>query len=318
MTLNFWRMCIANFLLFASAYMLLPLFALAMPERLGISAPQAGMAYLLFVAGMFAVGPFHAYLCDEYRRKGVMLHSVLIMLAAMVGYIFIDSYTGLLLLVLAHGACLGLASTAGITMAIDITPSHRRSAGNKVYACLARLGMLAGIMGCALLCDARDFRTVAYLALASGALCLYFVSRVHVAFRAPIGLGHCSFDRFLLPRAWLPALNVLLMAFVPGLLLPVSHEGNLIVALLSFALLPVVTSPLVKMFVKLSQHCQRGTANTTYCLSVDTGILLGLSVACRIQNVHQLYSVAGTVAVVAFLLFVSITRAYYKKKRVRN
>ena len=144
MTLNFWRMCAANLLLFASVYMLFPVLSFVMPERLGISFPQVGSMFLVFAAAMFAVGPFHAYLCDEYKRKNVLLYSTLAMLAATAGYAFADSYIKLLLLALVQGGCFGLATTAGITVAIDITTSARRSAGNMVYAWSARLGMLIG------------------------------------------------------------------------------------------------------------------------------------------------------------------------------
>ena len=92
MTLNFWRMCIANLLLFASAYMLFPVLSFVMPEQVGISLPQTGTIFLAFAAAMFAVGPFHAFLCDEYKRKNVLLYSTLIMLAATAGYVFADSY----------------------------------------------------------------------------------------------------------------------------------------------------------------------------------------------------------------------------------
>ena len=52
MTLNFWRMCAANLLLFASVYMLFPVLSFVMPERLGISFPQAGSMFLVFAAAM--------------------------------------------------------------------------------------------------------------------------------------------------------------------------------------------------------------------------------------------------------------------------
>ncbi len=67
MTLNFWRMCTANLLLFISVYMLFPLLPFVMGEQLGVSVGQAGSMFLVFVVAMFAVGPFHAYLVDEYK-----------------------------------------------------------------------------------------------------------------------------------------------------------------------------------------------------------------------------------------------------------
>ena len=49
MTLNFWRMCTANLLLFISVYMLFPLLPFVMGEQLGVSVGQAGSMFLVFV-----------------------------------------------------------------------------------------------------------------------------------------------------------------------------------------------------------------------------------------------------------------------------
>ena len=209
MTLNFWRMCTANLLLFISVYMLFPLLPFVMGEQLGVSVGQAGSMFLVFVVAMFAVGPFHAYLVDEYKRKHVLLYSALIMLAAVLGYAFVDGYTKFLLLAAVQGACFGLATTAGITVAIDITTSARRSAGNMVYAWAARLGMLVGVVLGIGMYKMYGFRMVTYLSVAAGLASIFFASRVYVAFRAPIGVSLCNMDRFLLPRAWVPAINML-------------------------------------------------------------------------------------------------------------
>lgn len=154
MTLNFWRMCTANLLLFISVYMLFPLLPFVMGEQLGVSVGQAGSMFLVFAVAMFAVGPFHAYLVDEYKRKHVLLYSALIMLAAVLGYAFVDGYTKFLLLAAVQGACFGLATTAGITVAIDITTSARRSwetwymHGLHAWACWWVLCWVLECIGC--------------------------------------------------------------------------------------------------------------------------------------------------------------------------
>lgn len=316
MTLNFWRMCVANLLLFASVYMLLPLLPFVMAQQLGIPVPQVGSMFLVFAGAMFVVGPFHAYLGDEYKRKHVLLYSMLVMLASMAGYAFADSYVKLLLLALVQGACFGLATTAGITVAIDITTSARRSAGNAVYAWAARLGMLVGAGVGVLLFRFYGFRMVIYLSVAAGLLSMFFVSRVYVAFRAPIGLSLCNVDRFLLPRAWLPAVNMMLIAFVPGVLLPMLLVGNYL-SLVALVVLALVTVPFTRMFVKLSHHCQRGTANTTCHLSMEAGILAGLAVACHLMDEAALLHIASVAAILAVFFFVLLTYPYYKRKRVR-
>ena len=316
MTLNFWRMCTANILLFISVYMLFPLLPFVMGQQLDISAGQASCMFPVFAAAMFVVGPFHAYLVDEYKRKHILLYATLIMTATVLGYAFVDSYAKFLLLAAVQGACFGLATTAGITVAIDITTSTRRSAGNMVYAWAARLGMLVGIVLGMWMYKTYGFRMVIYLSVASGLASIFFAARVYVAFRAPIGMSLCNMDRFLLSRAWVPAINMLLIAFVSGTLLPLMFAGNYW-SLLALAALVSVTAPFMKMFVKLSHHCQRGTANTTCHLSMEAGLLAGMFVACNLMDKAQIYHTASVVAILAVFFFVLLTYPYYKKKRVR-
>lgn len=316
MTLSFWRMCASNLLLYASVYMLFPLLPFMMGHQLGISVAEAGSMFLVFAAAMFLVGPFHAYLCDEYKRKRVLLYSMFVMLAATLGYVFVDSYAKLLVLALVQGGCFGLVTTAGITVAIDITTSTRRSAGNLVYAWAARLGMLVGVALGVWLYRMYGFRTTIYLSVALGLLSMFFISRVYVAFRAPIGVSFFNVDRFLLQRAWLPGINVLLIAFVPGVLLPLMFTGNYW-SMLTLAVLAFITVPSTTMFVKLSQHCQRGTANTTCQLSMEAGLLIGITVACHLMDEAAIYHVGSAAAILALFLFVLLTYPYYKRKKVR-
>ena len=316
MTLNFGQMCAANLLLFASAYMLFPMFPFVMAEQVGIPLLQAGGMCLYFVAAMFAAGPFHAYLGDEYKRKHVLLYSMFVMLAAMLGYAFVDSYAKLLLLVLVQGASFGLATTAGITVAIDITNSTRRSAGNMAYACSSRLGMLAGVGLGFWLYSLYGFRTTVYLSVAAGLIGMFFASRVYVAFRAPIGLSLCNIDRFILPRALVPAVNLLFIAFVPGVLSPLLLSGDYI-ALPALAILVLLSVPFTKMFVKLSHHCQRGTANTTCQLFIEGGFLAGLMAACYLVETSLLYYAATVAAFLAVFCFCLLTYSYYKRRKVR-
>ena len=57
-SLGFMRICMANFLLFASLYMLFPVLPAVMVSRLGISTVQVGSMFLVFAVGMFLVGHF--------------------------------------------------------------------------------------------------------------------------------------------------------------------------------------------------------------------------------------------------------------------
>lgn len=378
-TTHFMRICAANLLLFVSLYMLFPVVPVEMADRLGVPVSQTGTMFLLFTLGMFIIGPFYAYLVDAFERKYVCAFSFATLVAVTVGYGFVGNLTQLLLLCFVQGIAFGMATMAGITLAIDITNSNLRSSGNLAFSWMARMGMLIGIALGVWMHQWYDFKTLLYVSVAVGVLGIFFVSRVYVPFRAPIVTKVCSSDRFILPRGWLPALNFALIAFIPGLLLPVFHHslGNVYIekisipffaivgigflfsvllmklffrgektlgviivgtglVMLSLTLLqeiPVgitaillglglglITPEFLLIFVKLSQHCQRGTGNTTHLLAWETGISLGLALACYLStesSVEAIYHWGRVVAPIALLLFVLATYPYFKKMRVR-
>ena len=380
MTLNFWRMCTANLLLFISVYMLFPLLPFVMGEQLGVSVGQAGSMFLVFVVAMFAVGPFHAYLVDAYKRKYVCMFAAALMVVATIGYAFVTNLTELILLSTVQGLAFGIGTTAGITLAIDITNSTLRSAGNVSFSWMARMGMIAGIILGVWLYQSQSFQTLLTVSVITGAVGILMLSGVYVPFRAPIVTKLYSFDRFLLLRGWVPAINLILITFIPGLLVPMVHpflndfvlgntgipvpffvgtalgyivslffarlfflkEKTLRLVIIGLGLEIVAMSLLntdisigissvllglglgfilpefLVMFVKLSHHCQRGTANTTHLLATEIGISLGIVTACYMElDTDKMLHTGQIVASIALLFFVLITYPYYIKKKVR-
>ena len=328
---------------------------------------------------MFLIGPFHAYLVDAYKRKYVWMFSFATMLAATAGYAFVTNLTELILLSTMQGIAFGMATTAGITIAIDITNSTLRSAGNVSLSWMARIGMIIGIVLGIWLYQTYGAKTMFSASVAIGAVGLLVLSGVYVPFRAPIVTSYYSFDRFLLLRGWVPAINMILITFVPGLLIPLVHpflndsvQGSLVFPIMpffagvgggflcslllarlffmkektlrliiiglflqiialtllspdSFIILPAVLLGLglglvipefLIMFVKLSHHCQRGTANTTHLLACEVGFALGITVACCMDTDAMLF-MGQIIASLALLFFVLITYPYYRKMKVR-
>lgn len=309
-------MCAANFLLYAAVYMLLGVLPMAL-------ADDATCIYPAFLAGMLLVGPFHAYLADAFKRKHILLLSYtgVGITMAVASYIYEAHYAWLALL---QGACFALASGAGTTISIDITLSGHRTSGNMLFASCGRVGMVAGLTAGAW---GIGHYPLAWLSYASALLCaigILLCTTVYVSFRAPIGLKLCSLDRFLLGRAWLPALNVGILAFSFGII------GSFLTGLsasiswiwmLPMLVLPLLTPLWVKMFVKLSHHCQRATGNMTFNLLMDGGLIIGTWTMCVMNSQDKVPIGEDTLAisalVLAILMFVFATRPYYKKKRVR-
>ena len=372
-TVHFMRICVANLLLFISLYVLFPVLPIEMSERLGLPVTETGVIFLFFTLGMFLIGPFHAYLVDAYKRKNVCLFSFALMVAATVGYAFVTNITELILLSTVQGLAFGIATTAGITLAIDITNSTLRSAGNVSFSWIARLGMILGIILGVWFDQHYAFKTLLTVSVTTGALGILTVAGVYVPFRAPFVTKLYSFDRFLLLRGWVPAINLILITFIPGLLIPLVHPSlndivlgdtgvsmpffagvgmgylaSLVIArlfilkektlrlvimglgleILAICLLKagyssgissvllglglgLIMPEFLVMFVKLSHHCQRGTANTTHLLAGEVGITLGIAVACYMDtDTDQMFYIGQIVASVALLFFVLITYKY--------
>lgn len=379
-TVHFMRICVANLLLFISLYVLFPVLSVEMADRLGVPVAQTGVIFLFFTLGMFLIGPFHAYLVDAYKRKYVCMFAAVLMVVATIGYAFITNLTELILLSTVQGLVFGIGTTAGITLAIDVTNSTLRSAGNVSFSWTARLGMLLGIILGVWLYQSHTFQDLLTVSVITGLVGILVLSGVYVPFRAPIVTKLYSFDRFLLLRGWVPAINLILITFVSGLLIPLVHpflndfvlgnmgipvpffvstvlgyifslffarlfffkektlrlviigiglemvamfllNTNLSIGISSVCLglgLGLTMPEFLMMFVKLSHHCQRGTANTTHLLASEVGISLGIATACYMElDTDKMLYTGQMVASIALLFFVLVTYPYYIKKKVR-
>ena len=312
MTLDFWRICISNFLLYAAVWTLLPVLP-AQCYLMGMNTQEMAILFLLFVAGMIGVGPLHAFLGDVFKRKYLLLLFTLVAALCFSGWLMATEVWQVMLLMLIAGASFGIATTAGITIGVDITQSNRRGVGNRIYAFSGALGLLIGICCSSSVYLNLGFNNLVIISLLLFLLSFIMVTSIYVAFRAPVGVGLFNIDRFFLPLAWVPAINVCLLSFGIGMLLnllpPYSWIGLLMVVGLT-----ALSVPLTRLFVKLSHHCQRGTANTTLQLATQTGLVLGLIEGERIAN-NLLFG--GITIMLSVLMFVTVSWPYFKQKRVR-
>lgn len=217
---NFSLLIAANILLFIGVYMLFPLFFQWMVKEWGYTVSQASILVALFAPAMFIPGAFNNYLVDTFSRKQVCIRSV-IMLAA-IGLIspYVPQQWMAVGLWMLQGVFFSLALMAtGSTLVIDVTPSSKRNAANRVFTWTSILstifGLLIGLNGPSML-------PISKLLYLSSALCgcsAFLITMVQVCFRAPLDLPLCSFDRFILFRTLLPGLNMLCVPIVLGMVL---------------------------------------------------------------------------------------------------
>lgn len=378
---NLIKICAGNFLLYVSLYMIIPVFPIFLVGEFQITFFTAGLIMALFVSPLFLVGPFYSYLIDTYKRKSVCLISYLAVIFIIGGYSIAGSLLWIIILRILQGAMFGIASSMGNTLAIDVTVSPKRNACNNCYNRSSLWGMLIGPMIGITIYINTGVNMVLYASVAIGLLGWIFTSLIRVAFRAPIGVSLCSLDRFLLSRAWLPALNLIFHSFSYGLLfVSVLLYANLMygqnmaiifffcmivgfilsiianrtilvdvedrwkiisglcLTVLAFILIAISYSKFLFMlaavlmgsgmglseflhiFVKLSKHCQRGTATNTYLIAWETGIAAGIITTSFWIDVSLYASVFRTgviMALIALLLYVLFTRKYFEKNRIK-
>lgn len=377
---SFVRLSLAIFLVFISQYMLFPVLPVVLADELEISIASAGKISLILTAGMILGGPFYNYLIDTYKRKRLCVLSFSVILLIFVGYYFLNKPVELFVLPLLQGVFLGILISSLLTIGIDIIPSEKRDSGNLVLGWMSRLGMISGVALGSLIYLNYSFQTVVVVAIGIGIIALLFLTSIRVSFRAPIGVSILSLDRFFLPGSWVLFINMILIAFIIGILFPLIHfktgdlfllEGwtvpyfaitivgylsSLAFAKLSFnnniwkqiviSLLLIViaislfilfdqpviqivsafmlglafgliTSALLFMFINLSRHCQRSTANITCWLAWEIGVAVGIAVSCYLytqSNSGLAYQLAMFSGAFALILFVAVSSPYYKKK----
>lgn len=377
---SFVRLSLAIFLVFISQYMLFPVLPVVLADELEISIASAGKISLILTAGMILGGPFYNYLIDTYKRKRLCVLSFSVILLIFVGYYFLNKPVELFVLPLLQGVFLGILISSLLTIGIDIIPSEKRDSGNLVLGWMSRLGMISGVALGSLIYLNYSFQTVVVVAIGIGIIALLFLTSIRVSFRAPIGVSILSLDRFFLPGSWVLFINMILIAFIIGILFPLIHfktgdlfllEGwtvpyfaitivgylsSLAFAKLSFnnniwkqiviSLLLIViaislfilfdqpviqivsafmldlafgliTPALLFMFINLSRHCQRSTANITCWLAWEIGVAVGIAVSCYLytqSNSGLAYQLAMFSGAFALILFVAVSSPYYKKK----
>ena len=109
---------------------------------------------------------------------------------------------------------------------------------------------------------------------------------------------------------------ILLMA---ALLVLLTHPASLVAPLLMGTAVGVINSRFLLFFVKLSRHCQRGTSQSTYFLSWETGLTLGLGLGYGLfyDARDVLIYTCLAVTVTSLLMYHFLTHCWFLKHKNR-
>lgn len=110
-----------------------------------------------------------------------------------------------------------------------------------------------------------------------------------------------------------------LLAVVIAISLFILFDVQIVQVLSAFILglaFGIITPTFLFLFINLSRHCQRCTANITYWLSWEIGISIGITVACYLHtqsNLGLAYQLAMFSGAFALILFIVASSPYYKR-----
>ena len=232
---DFWLMAIANLLLTAAVYMLVPTMPGWLVGSQGLSSLETGIAMGACGVGLFVLGPFVSFLVQHYRRNVVCMWAVLA-IAALIGLLYyVDAqrcsfveFWMVVLLRLGLGATFGLAQMVlTSTLIIDTCESYQRTEANHSSAWFSRFALSLGPLAGLLLLRLKGFDSVVLVAGIVAVITVVLIRLVNFPFRAPEDdVQVVSLDRFFLPHGFPLFLNLQLIMLAVGLLfsLPLSER----------------------------------------------------------------------------------------------
>lgn len=211
-TSNFIFMCVANFLMSFSFYILIPTLPFYLIDTFKAGQSVVGIILSIYTISVLAVRPFSGFLADTFQRKPLYLFAYFIFASFFVGYALAGTLLIFTIVRVIHGLAFGMLSTTGNTLVIDVMPSSRRGEGLGYFGVTGNIAMAIGPMTGLILKDIFPFDYIFMLAAISGAVGILFVCFVKTPRRALQKSQPISLDRFFLVKGIPASISFLFLA----------------------------------------------------------------------------------------------------------
>ena len=223
-TASFFAASGANFLLFFTFYMILPVLPIYLHSQFHASRSTIGLVLSSYTVMALLFRPFAGFIVDSVPRKPLLLIVYLLCISFFGWYMLAGSLIFFAILRATHGIAFGAVSVSNNTMAIDIMPSERRGEGIGYFGVTSNLAMAVGPTLSLYLLDAyNDFNLVFGVALSAGIIGFLMITLIKPPLKAKENIQKTlkepiSFDRFLLIKAITVALVLTLLSFSYGVM----------------------------------------------------------------------------------------------------
>jgi len=130
---NYLRAWGANFMLFFSFMLVVPLLPIYLKEEFGASKDVIGLVLSGYTAVAMLTRATSGYVVDKYPRKQILVLGFVLLTAFYAGYIVAGSLLMFAVVRTLHGFPFGITTVSNSTIAIDVLPSTRRAEGIGYY-----------------------------------------------------------------------------------------------------------------------------------------------------------------------------------------
>ncbi len=130
---NYTKIWTANFMLYFSFMLLMPLFPLYLRDTFGASKEAIGIVLSGYTVAALVIRPFSGYMVDRLPRKAVLIGFNFFFVALFAGYLAASSITLFAIFRTMHGIPFGATTVAGTTVAVDVLYPTRRAEGLGYY-----------------------------------------------------------------------------------------------------------------------------------------------------------------------------------------
>lgn len=217
---NYIKVWVANFMIFFSFMIVMPLLPLYLSEIFMANKHVIGLVLSGYTITALLIRPLSGYLVDSFSRKKILLISYFLFFIFFAGYILATSLLLFTIIRTIHGAPMGTVTVANSTVAIDVLPSTRRAEGIGYYGLSNNLATaIAPTVGLLMYQYFHSYDIVFIIALLTSGIGLYINSTVKLKERIiQTKKCHLSLDRFILLKGWSIGITLACLAFSYGII----------------------------------------------------------------------------------------------------
>ena len=217
---NYIKIWCANFMIFFSFMLLMPLLPLYLSDTFNADKDTIGLVLSGYTLTALLCRPFSGFLVDRFPRKKVLLICYFLFFAFFAGYLVAGTLLIFTIVRTLHGAPFGATTVANSTVGIDVLHPSRRAEGIGYYGLSNNLATaIAPTFALYIFHICNNYNVLFALSLICAGIgfainsTLQLSPREQVSNKQPISL-----DRFFLLKGWREGATLACYAFSYGIL----------------------------------------------------------------------------------------------------